>query len=383
LGPLLDFEFGAHPLCASTRTTVGALRIGDYLLGLAPGEPVVPFRDALVARSPFPPERTFVIGYALGHEGYLLTPEDWLRGGFEPSINIWGPLEGEYVLERIDELFDLAVSPMRENAVEGGVGWADPFLPYDRAELPDAAPMAGTVPTSVPMEVYFRGGAHPTAGQPQPSIPRVTGVARLVWIGEDPMAGTPAVTLEREVRGTFEPVRRRSGRPVRDTDFIVVWTPLPLEDTGAPRTHYWTVEWQAVAGVGAPGLPALEDRVGLPLGRYRFHVVGAGYTLDSSAFEVVAGPIEVSATFGATIAITARYQPTEGWRLLQMEDLSNRDVPVNGPLSVDIEYVTGAPETIEVPLTAPGVATITPGRGDPVRRVVVRDRFGNAGEARP
>jgi neutral ceramidase len=382
LGPLLDFEFGEQPLCPATRTTVGALRLGDYLFGLVPGEPVVLFRDTLVAGSPFPPERTFVIGYALGHEGYLLTPEDWLRGGFEPSINVWGPLEGQYVLERIDELLDLAVSDAREDAAAGGVDRVVPFLPFDRAEPPDPAPMAGTIPTEVPSEVYFRGRMTPPSGQPAATIPRVTGVARFAWIGEDPLGGTPRVTLQREVGGTFEPVRRRSGRAVVDLDMILVWTPQPLADRGPPRTHYWTVEWQAVAGIGAPGLPALEDRVGLPLGRYRFHVEGTGYTIDSDAFEVVAGPIEVRATPGASIAIEARYQPAEGWRLLAMEGLSNRDVLVAaGPLSVDIEYASGAPETLEVPLSAPGMASVTPTRSETVTRVVVRDRFGNVGTA--
>jgi len=381
LGPLLDFEFGDHPLCPATRTTVGAWRLGDYLFGLVPGEPVVLFRDTLAARSPYPTERTFVIGYALGHEGYLMTAEDWLRGGFEPSINTWGPLEGDYVLERIDELFDLATSAEREDASEGGVGHAIPYLPYDRAEAPDPAPMAGTVPAELPSEVYFRNRVRPAGSQPDATIPRVTGVARFAWIGEDPMAGSPRVTLEREVDGIFEPVRRRSGRPVVDLDMILLWTPLPLIDRGPPRTHYWTVEWQAVAPIGAPGLPELEDRVGLPLGRYRFHVEGAGYTVDSDPFEVVAGPIELVATrSGADISLRARYQPREGWRLLAMEGLSNRDVAVvAGPLSVEVEYASGAPDVFEVPVSVTGEASVTPSRAAPTR-IVVQDRFGNRGE---
>jgi hypothetical protein len=65
-----------------------------------------------------------------------------------------------------------------------------------------------------------------------------------------------------------------------------------------------------------------------------------------------------------------------------MEGLSNRDVPVvAGPLSVDVEYATGAPETLSVPVSAIGEATITPTRTDTVTRIVVRDRFGNVGEA--
>jgi hypothetical protein len=247
---------------------------------------------------------------------------------------------------------------------------------------PDAAPMAGTVPESVPEEIYFRGGAHPSEGQPEATIPRVTGVSRFVWIGEDPLTGTPRVTLEREVDGAWEPVTRRSGRPVRDLDLIVVWTPQPLLwREGEDRTHYWTVEWQAVSWFGAPDLADLADRPGVPLGRYRFHVEGTGYTLDSDPFEVVAGPMQVAArSEGGDLVIEAGYEPREGWRLLRMEGLSNRYVPSEaGPWTVELHYDDATSETLEdVALTGPGTASVTP--AGTVTRVVVRDRFGNEGE---
>lgn len=382
LGILLDFEFGEMPICSSTRTTVAALRLGDYLFATAPGEPVVPWRDYVARNSPVPEENTFVIGYALGHNGYILTPEDWLQGGFEPTINSWGPLEGQYLAERVLEVMELAVTPEREDAAAGGADrvvagtFEDPRVP-----APDAAPMAGTVPSTVPTEVYFRDRVQVAEAQPEATIERVDGVARFVWIGEDPLAGTPRVTLEREVEGAFVPVRRRSGRAVQDLDLLMVWTPLPLEHTpDTPRTHYWTLEWQAVGWeIGTP----LDERFGVPLGRYRFHVEGTGYALDSEPFEVVPGTIEVSATReGDAIAVQARMQPIEGWRLLRMEGLSNRDVPIeSGPLSVTIEYESGEPETVEVPLSGPGTASVTPTGSGTVTRVVVRDRYGNEGAA--
>lgn len=379
LGPLLDVDFHGIPICAGTRTTIGALRLGDYLFGLAPGEPLVLFRDELAERSPYPVERTFVIGYALGHQGYLLTPEDWMRGGFEPTINVWGPLEGEHVLEEIDALFDLAVSDAREDAGGTGSDRVVPILPFDIAPAPDPAPLAGTVPASVPADVYFRLHAHPATAQPEPTIPRVTGVARFVWIGEDPMSGTPRVALEREdAAGTFVPVVRGSGRPVTDLDLIVVWTPLPLALGTEPRTHYWTVEWQAVAPFGTADL---EDRAGLPLGRYRFHVEGTGYVLDSDPFEVVAGPIEVTARVeGADVVVSARYQPRDGWRLLREDGLSNRDVALSaGPLDIEVTREGGSAETLTTPAGAE--VRITPAAGARIVRVRVRDRFGNEGAA--
>lgn len=381
LGPALDFDFGpGMPICSNTRTTVAAWRLGDYMFAVAPGEPVTQWRDEVVLRSPFPVERTFVIGFALGHNGYILTPEDWLQGGFEPTINSWGPLEGEYLGERIVELMRLAATDMREDAASGGADRVvAPTFTDTGVPDPDRAPRAGEVPASVPMEVWMRRGAHPATGQPSPRIERVTGIARFVWIGEDPLSGTPRVRLEREVDGAFQPVRRRSGREVEDRDLLLVWTPLPLLNTGEPRTHYWALEWQAVGFEHGP----LEDRAGLPLGRYRFHVEGTGYTVDSAPFEVTAGPIDARASLdGATVAIEARYQPREGWRLLDLEGPADRDVPVlAGPLEVVLEREGGATETLSAPLTGPGLARVTPGAGARVTRVTVRDRFGNEGAA--
>lgn len=380
LGILLDFEFGQMPICSSTRTTIGALRIGDFMFGLAPGEPVVHWRDRVAERSPFPVERTFVIGYALGHNGYLLMPEDWVLGGYEPSINSWGPLEGEHLAEGIVELMRLAATDAREDAAAGGADGVVAGPLDDRGvPAPDAAPLAGTVPATVPDEVYLRNGVHVASAEPASPVERVSGIARFVWIGEDPTSGTPRVTLEREVGGAFEPVRRRSGRAVEDLDLIVVWTPIPLAYTaGEARTHYWSVEWQAVSWELGP----LDERVGLPLGRYRFHVEGTGYALDSDAFEVVAGSLEVVARReGAELAIEARFQPREGWRLLSLEGLANRDVAAEaGPLTVVVEDAGGGSETIEAALIAPGTVRVTPASAAPVR-VVVRDRYGNEGAA--
>jgi neutral ceramidase len=342
---------------------------------------VTQWRDAVVARSPFPVERTFLIGYALGHNGYILTPEDWLRGGFEPTINSWGPLEGEYLGERIVEVMALAATDTREDAAAGG---ADRVVPPSFTDTgvpdPDPAPRAGEVPASVPTEVWMRRGMHPATGQPSATIERVTGVARFVWIGEDPLSGTPrAAPRARGGRPPFEPVRRRSGRAVEDLDLLLVWTPIPLLQTGDPRTHYWALEWQAV-GVEQG---ALEDRAGLPLGRYRFHVEGTGYSVDSAPFEVTRGAIDVRASLdGAAIAIDARYQPREGWRLLDLEGPADRDVPVlAGPLEVVIEQEGGGSEMVSVALTGPGLARVTPSGSGRVTRVVVRDRFGNEGAA--
>jgi len=388
LGALLDLPMEGPPVCASTRTTVSALRLGDWLFGTAPGEPLNLWADLIRAGSPVAADHTIVLGYAQGHVGYLLTADDWLRGGFEPSINVWGPLEGEYLAERLLDVMALAVTPAREDAAASG---ADRVVPprFDDDDVPaaDPAPLAGTVPDVVPAILYTRSGVVPAIAQPAAQVPRVAGIARFVWIGEDPLAGTPRVVLEHEVDGAMVPVQRRSGRIVEDHDVLLTWTPDPLTFDDAPRTHYWAVEWQAVTWLGATGAGIsddLEDRAGVPLGRYRFRIEGNGYTLTSDPFEVVPGTLDVTAAVaGAQVALTFALTTAQAsWRLLVADGPSNRPVPVaRGPVTVELTLQSGGTATTTgVELDGAGVAHVAAPGGEVVTRARVIDRFGNAGE---
>jgi neutral ceramidase len=380
-----------RPVCASTRTTLSALRLGEFVLGTVPGEPAVMLADAIRERSPVARDRTIVVGYAQGHMGYALTVEDWLLGGYEPSINFWGPLEGEYLLERLTELFPLVMTDAREDAAADG---ADRFVaPPVTDELPidDPAPMAGTIPASVPDEVWVRSGT-PDSAQPNATVPRVSGIARFVWIGDDPQVATPVVTLEREVSpGTFEPVRRRSGRTVQDGAVLLMYTPQPLRRIeGEPQTHYWAAELQAVPWLGAvddadQSLDGLDARAGLPPGSYRFHVAGGNWTVTSDPFEITPTSLQVGASrSGDQIAATVRIEAPKGFRLLDMQLPSNQPVPVRGgTFTVELTLSAGDPivET-GVAIDASGTLTVDAGADAAnVTGVTVTDRFGNSGSS--
>lgn len=375
------------PYCATTRTQVTAVRLGDVMFATLPGEPLTLLADAVRARSPMPPERTVVVGYAQGHVGYLLTPEDWLQGGYEANINLWGPLEGEYLAEQTAALMALANTPMRENAATGGTErLRSPLSMPDGLAAPDMPTDAGRVPTTVPSEVYVRGRRAIASAQPASAVARL-GLATFVFTGDDPQRQNPRVRVEREtapMSGVFEPVRRRSGREVSDQDVLVAHTPVPLRATaGVPRSHYWSIEWQAVTPWGTVGLDAPEDRAGLPLGRYRFHVEGAGWTLDSAPFTV--GPAALSVTAvraGTSITVSAGYEARDGWRMIASQGPQNRRVALaQGPLRVTFEFDMGAPRTDTIAtVDASGGASIDlAGQATRVRRVIVRDRFDNEG----
>ncbi len=294
---LLDLEFEQPPICQTTQTTISALRLGDRIVSTLPGEPTTQLIDYLRTLSPVASDHTIVVGYAQDHVGYLLRPEDWILGGYEPSISWWGPLEAERIVEHAASLYPLAMSPEREDGNADGIARVQTPMVVDDFPEDDLAIAPGTIPDALPAYVLTRMLRTLTSVQPSASVERL-GTVFFTWVGEDPFDGTPRVFLEREVEttpGTFEwqAVTRRSGRPVQDGDLILTWTPDPIEPDGTPRVHYYTVEFQAAAPLGLPGADTVADRAGLPLGRYRFHVYGAGY--DQTAGGIVSDPFTVEA----------------------------------------------------------------------------------------
>ena len=391
LGSILGLSFpdidAGGLACQSTRTTISSLWLDDYMVSTIPGELSVLLADKLREASPLDSTHTIAVGYAQGHVGYTLTPEDWLQGGYEPSVSFWGPLEGEYLVERQAELMPVAMSPTRIDGAAAGTNRVAVPTETDTFPIDDPAPMAGTVPATVPTDLWMRSG-RPADPQPAASVPRVTGLATFVWLGDDPAVKTPVVTLEREVGGSFAPVTRRSGRPVSDGDLILVEAPSPLVRAGnTPQQHVWAVEWQPVPWRGAAGgLDELDRRGGVPLGRYRFKVEGDGWQVTSRAFDVVAGPVTVTAQrAGTRINAVASWEPRKGYRLMRLDGPSNRAVPLAGQM-LQVTALNGAGAMIgaaqSVAADATGAISIDyAGAAAQVAMLRITDRDGNVGTA--
>ena len=381
LGEIFQINFGVtenQPVCEMTRTTLSVLRLGDYVIGTMPGELTVMLADYIRAHSPVAADKTILLGYAQGHVGYLLAPEDWLLGGYEASITFWGPLEGEYLANQLAALMPLATTPMREDGTTGGATKIATATITDTFEIDDPAMMAGTVPATVPPQIWARTGT-PTQAQPASVIPRVSGIATFVWIGDDPSVKTPRVTLEIETSpDAFVPLVRKSGRPIEDGELVLAYTPQPLQRSG-PQTHYWTVEWQAVPWLGTSNRDALADRAGLAPGTYRFHVVGNGWTLDSAPFDVVPGGITASVQrTSGQLRTTVRMHAPKGWRLLDMDLTSNQPVPVRSQeVTIDVLGTANVVlSTTTANTDASGVIDVTD-PGSAALNVRVTDRFAN------
>jgi neutral ceramidase len=338
----IDFEVDAtHPICETTRTTISALRIGEFTFGTLPGEATVLLADLI--REKAANLKPVVIGYAQGHVGYLLRPEDWVLGGYEPSVSFWGPLEAEHIAEQLLQLMPLAQTPAREDGSTAGTSRVVADTAVDPMEIDNPAPAAGTVPATVGAEIWSRIGPVASA-QPTSQLPRVAGIATFVWNGDDPQVKTPRVTLQRKQGADFVPVVSSKGRVIADGEIILSYTPQPLRRVaGQPQTHVWAAEWQAVPAIGAEQPPA-----SVALGEYRFAVEGSGWTLTSNSFEVTTAPLAaVTTRAGATVKATVTVLASKGWRLLDAVAKSNTPVPLRSQMFVLTQSTSAGPLPVQ------------------------------------
>ncbi len=395
----LGVEIGTTPVCDTTRTTVSAIRFdaegefGRYVISTLPGEPLTlladHMRDLAQAVDPtLTDERYLVLGYTQDNNGYIMTAEDWLSNGYEPSITFWGPLDGEMIAEHAVSILPAVLSNEREDVYEGQTHVAVPSPEEDfiADESMAAGVQPGTIPAASPAYLTTQAGmATPAQLAEGASVRRLDNVY-FTWIGGHPLHGTPRVRIEHDVSGTWEPLMRVSGRPVEDGDLVLTWTPDPQESPapgGTPRVHYWTVQWQAVPALGQTGFPNVDDRLALPLGRYRFVVdvpAGAGHLTTteymlSREFVVTAAPLAVAVErSGGNATITVTVHAAQGFRLLDLQTGANRPFPLrNTELIVDL--ADGSTTTVTT--DADGRATFAAPSG----AISVTDPVGNTGSA--
>jgi neutral ceramidase len=394
----LGVEIGQTPICDTTRTTISAIRfdgegIGRYVVSTLPGEPVSLLADRMraLAQEEDPAltdERFMILGYTQDNNGYLLTAEDWLSNGYEPSISFWGPLSGEAIMEDAIALLPAVLSDERENTYEGTTHAAVPTPTEDFTadESMEAGEEPGTIPASAPSYLATLAGVRTPAQLAEGATVRRLDNVFFTWIGGHPLHGTPRVHVEREVGGAWEPLARASGRPVEDADLILTWTPSPQVAPlpGEPaRVHYWTVQWQAVPALGQPGLGAVSDRLALPTGRYRFVVDvpdGAGL-LGTTQYlitrEFVVEPTTLAVAVersGGNATITVTAHAPEGFRLLDEEIGANRPFPLRAA-AVTLRFADGS--TMDATLDRDGRVTVPA----PAGAITVTDAAGNSGSS--
>lgn len=316
----------------------------DWLVAFFPGETTGMFVEQFRRRAEAELGQTMAmaVGYSQDHEGYLLIPEDWLVGGYEPNINVWGPLQAEHIMEGVLTMADDVLGTTDKREDPDPLGWWAPTTYADKPlpeQSPDLTPSAGTRLTTAP-EYLLTPREIPVDLTVPETCPRVQCVVQLAWEGGDPAVDLPQVVLERLDGDTWAPVTTRAGREVSDTfgDILTVHTPDPLYPYEADQAHRWWAGWQAVSHV--------HDRAGLPLGTYRLTVRGQrytggatswpwpseAYTLSSEPFEVVPAELSVAVVAeGLQVWLAA---PATGWRLVHLDGRSTGDNPIVGPITL-------------------------------------------------
>jgi neutral ceramidase len=391
------------------RYADGTTATEDALVGFFPGESTHMFVEQWRRRSldELGYRNALHVAYSLDHEGYLLLPEDWLRGGYEPDISFWGPLAAEYIMEQVLGFGETILGTDVREGHDPARGPHTYPLHAMPTEQPDLTPTAGTKLTNETVPAYYltppllgENNQPPAVGSPAPEnlfavdltvpaqVPRVQGLVQVGWIGGDPGVDDPRVTLERyePTTDTWGAVKTPAGREINDdhADFILAWTPDPLFPSEAEQTHYWWVIWQATNHI--------HDRAGLALGTYRLHIQGhhyAGgsttwpwaqtpYEVFSDPFEVTPAPLTLEAGDGGVWA--SLHGPEQGFRLIDIDGKSRGANPLRGDVTVTWT-VDGAPVQVTAPAPDPvdGRVWLPFPAGSTPTGAVVTDVYGNSG----
>lgn len=262
------------------KTPVSLLRLGDDVHFLSmPGEPGTGLsRKLQQALAPLGAAHPLTIGYAQDHYGYLLEENDWLRGGYEPTVSAWGWKFGPYLLSEVQTFVQTLDAPQPEADL------VTAFPTEDAGARVPAAPAQAPGIVTEPMDAA-RLSTH-----------------RLVFDGLDPALGLPKVALELQQQGQFSPVLASPTRPVvNGPELPLRYDALPTfkaEPLATTREHRWTALFET--------LPST------PLGTYRFVVTLAdGTTLTSRGFEVTASEalqVDGAVTAGV-LTLAPRFPP--------------------------------------------------------------------------
>jgi neutral ceramidase len=265
----------------AARTPLSLVRLGEDLLFLSlPGEPGTGLSRKLhTALAPLGASRVLTVGYAQDHFGYLLEADDWLRGGYEPTVSAWGWKFGPYLLAET-EAFVASIDQTQTPADQ-------PATPEPESLRPIATPANAPRILTEPQD-----GARLTTHE-------------FVFEGGDPALGLPQVALEVHDGTRFVPVMASPTRAVvNGPELLVRYAATPTYKSNpdaTARQHAWTVQFETIPST--------------PLGRYRLVARGKStdaYELVSREFTVtksVAASARARLTADGRIAVSGRFPP--------------------------------------------------------------------------
>ncbi len=295
-GLVSEFINNGAPIPQFSKTHLTAARIGDLTLATFPGEVTsflaIRLRKALQEQSSNKLKDIITLGYSQDHHFYLLEEKDWWRGGYEASMNIWGPRFGEYLLQQVTTLaLQLSQETKPDNKTD--------FLPQDFHDI-DLTP-------TVPREKTPHAGQIVT--QPPKTYRRLDPPFTFTLSGGFSGVDNPSVVLQRQDAGDFKDVIRTAGRLYDDSGYRLIMRFEKKEDTSDKKEHRWLYHFD------------FEELQDFPLGTYRFRVRGnqwdgeksIPYEVNTDAFSVVASDqirIQDIKVEGKTLSAIVGYPPS-------------------------------------------------------------------------
>lgn len=260
-------------------TLFSAGRVGDLHFVTGNGEWTTSLADIVMAevQAISGADDVMFLGYAQDTLGYSLTYEDWWQGGYETGGTLWGPKQGDYLADRLVEVYhawydpDYSPSFSEPDPLPAWTGYE--YEPYQ----PEGALGVGTISADVPATVA------------------PTDIVTFTVQGTDPWLGRPVATLEQDTGSGFAPVTHADGSPV-DSDGYEFWTdlttdPAYAEQMPAIRTFYWQFHFPMTHRVPT----AVTDLSG----SFRFRIV-IPTDLDGGTEEVTTGSFTVDQGRAAT-----------------------------------------------------------------------------------
>ena len=222
------------------------VRVGSRVIASMPGEASKEMgarvREAVeAAGGPAGVQRVVISGLANEYINYVTTPEEYGQQHYEGGSTLFGPLEGNFLRDRLVDLTRALVTGAPAPA-------PDPFDPTNGVE-PDGAD-------------YPPGAASGSLlAQPDERVPRL-GHAEITWqggpLGHDRPVDAPFVIVERLEHGRYRQVDS-------DLGLAVLWR----VDGSGRYTAYWEAPRDA------------------PHGAYRLRVSATRYELVSRSFQLV------------------------------------------------------------------------------------------------
>ncbi|MDP2269876.1 MAG: neutral/alkaline non-lysosomal ceramidase N-terminal domain-containing protein [Archangium sp.] len=282
-----------------SRTALSLVRVGDVQFFSQPGELGTGLSRKLVAAlAPLGASTVLPVGYSQDHLGYLLEEDDWLRGGYEPTVSAYGWKFGPYLLAQMEDFVATIDQPQE---------------PPDLAVVPA---VISTRPVSDSM------AAASVVTEPLDAERLATHVFE--FEGGDPALGTPRVSLEKQEGAAFVPVQASSTRLViNGPELMLRYRSTPTfraEPEASVRVHTWRISFETIPSTA--------------LGTYRLVARGAikragaesNYELVSRAFEVtrstsVGARVSGRITADGRYAVEARFPPNPTQHAMGLDDV--------------------------------------------------------------